>query len=52
MELTVKSYLEWIKNNEFTAKEVVLSYQKKAKLMNESLNAVVRFNDSYVANNL
>ena len=52
MELTVKSYLDWIKNNEFTAKEVVLSYQKQAKLMNESLNAVVRFNDTYVANNL
>ena len=30
----------------------MLSYQKQAKLMNESLNAVVRFNDSYAANNL
>jgi hypothetical protein len=30
----------------------VLSYQKQAKLMNESLNAVVRFNDNYVTNNL
>ena len=52
MELTVKSYLEWIKNNSFTAKEVVVTYQKQAKLLNESLNAVVRFNDSYVINNL
>ena len=52
MELTVKSYLEWIKNNSFTAKEVVVTYQKQSKLLNESLNAVVRFNDSYVINNL
>ncbi len=52
MELTVEKYLEWIKNNSFTAKEVVLSYQKQAKLMNDSLNAVVRFNDSFVSKNL
>jgi hypothetical protein len=30
----------------------VLSYQKQAKLMNDSLNAVVRFNDSFVSKNL
>ena len=48
MELTVKSYLEGVKENKFTAKEVVLTYQKQAKLMNETLNAAVRFNDNYV----
>ena len=52
MELTLENYLNWIKNNEFSPKEIVLSYQKQAKLMNESLHAVVRFNDSYVIKHL
>lgn len=47
MNLTLAHYLQGIKNNEFTAKEVLLAYQKKAKSLNTDLNAVVRFNDSY-----
>jgi hypothetical protein len=31
---------------------VVLAYQKQSKLLNESLNAVVRFDDSYVMNHI
>ena len=48
MELTVEKYLSWVKNNEFSPKEVVITYQKQAKMMNETLNAAVRFNDTYV----
>ena len=52
MDLTVEKYLSWIEKNELTTKEVVLAYQKQSKLLNESLNAVVRFNDSYVMNHI
>lgn len=48
MNLTVAQYLEGIKNQLFSAKEVLLDYQKRAKSLNPELNACVRFNDNYV----
>lgn len=48
MNLTIAQYLEGIKNKLFTAKEVLLDYQKRAKTLNADLNACVRFSDEYV----
>lgn len=48
MNLTVAQYLEGVKNQLFSAKEVLLDYQKRAKSLNPELNACVRFNDNYV----
>lgn len=47
MNLTVVKYLEGLKNHLFSAKEVLLDYQKRAKSLNPELNACVRFNDDY-----
>ncbi|PZM87311.1 MAG: Asp-tRNA(Asn)/Glu-tRNA(Gln) amidotransferase GatCAB subunit A [candidate division SR1 bacterium] len=49
MQLTIASYLDGIKKQLFTPKEVLLDYQKRAKTLNPDLNACVRFNDDYVA---
>lgn len=49
MQLTIASYLDSIKKQLFTPKEVLLDYQKRAKTLNPDLNACVRFNDDYVA---
>lgn len=48
MNLSIASYLEGIRNQQFTPKEVLLDYQKRAKSLNADLNACVRFNDDYV----
>lgn len=48
MNLTIASYLEGVRNQHFTTKEVLLDYQKRAKSLNPDLNACVRFNDDYV----
>lgn len=47
MNLTIVKYLEGLKNHLFSAKEVLLDYQKRAKSLNGELNACVRFNDDY-----
>ncbi len=52
MDLTLVSYLEGIKNQNFTPQEVVLAYQKKAKSLNPELNACIRFSDNYISNHL
>ncbi len=45
MQLTIASYIDGIKTQRFTPKEVLLDYQKRAKTLNPDLNACVRFND-------
>ena len=48
MQLTIASYLQGLKNKDFSPKEVLLDYQKRAKALNTEFNACVRFNDEYV----
>ena len=48
MQLTIASYLQGLKNKNFSPKEVLLDYQKRAKALNTEFNACVRFNDEYV----
>ena len=46
--LTIDQYIKGVKEWNFTSKEVVLTYQKQAKVLNPELNACVRFDDEYV----
>ena len=49
MQLTIASYIDGIKTQRFSTKEVLLDYQKRAKMLNPDLNACVHFNDDYAA---
>lgn len=52
MNLTLKSYIEWVKNNKFTPWEVIKNYLEKAQEKNKELKAFVRFHPEYVDENL
>ena len=51
MDLTLKSYIEWVESGKLDPKTVADSYLKKAKELNSN-NAFLRFHEDYVAKNL
>jgi len=52
MELTLKSYLEWIEKGKFSSEEVMKNYLARAKEGNKDYFAFLRFYDDYIEKNL
>ena len=48
MNLTIKTYLEWIEKGEFTADEVVNHYLQKIQEKNSDFFAFVRIHEKYL----
>lgn len=52
MNLTLKSYIEWVDAGTFSPDEVVQEYLKKAKESNDKYFSYLRFHEDYVKTNL
>lgn len=52
MNLTLKAYIDWVKNKSLNPKDVINTYILQAKQKNTNLNAFVRFHEDYVQNNI
>lgn len=51
MNLTLQSYLYGIENKQFSAKEVLDTYLKKAQTLNPQYNAFIRLHTDYIEKN-
>jgi aspartyl-tRNA(Asn)/glutamyl-tRNA(Gln) amidotransferase subunit A len=49
MNLTLSSYLAWVKEKKFSPQEVISHYLQKAKMVNEKYFAFLRFHDEYIS---